>query len=111
MVIVSDQFPLTAALSSGLELIAVPAQVTGLNKALAPVLTLRPNPATTQVQIHLTAGTLNQVMVQDQLGRTVLQTASLNGDVLDISSLAAGSYVVRVTTESGVATQRLAVVR
>jgi hypothetical protein len=103
--------PLTAALSSGLELIAVPAQVTGLDKALAPVLTLRPNPATTQVQIHLTAGTLNQVSVMDQLGRTVLSTTTLNGDVLDISGLAAGSYVVRVMTETGVVTQRLAVVR
>ncbi len=102
--------PLTTVLATGLELIAMPT-VTSLNKALSPMLTLRPNPANTNVQLHLTAGTLKQVTILDQLGRTVLSPTTLQGDVLDISTLAAGSYVVRVMTEGGVATQRLVVVR
>lgn len=76
-----------------------------------PTLTLHPNPATTSVAISLSTGHLKQVEVLDQLGRVVLVASTLPGNSLDISGLAAGTYMVKVSTENGVATKRLAVVR
>ena len=103
--------PLTASLASGLELIAAPGQVTNLLKLVTPRLTLHPNPASTTLQLELSTGTIKGVTILDQLGRTVLSNTIPNGDNLDISSLAAGCYFVRVTTDQGVMSQRLAVVR
>lgn len=108
---VTDQpLVLTSQLLTGLTL-EFNNSVTSLTRSLNPSLTLLPNPATTSVQLHLTAGSIKGVSIMDQLGRTVLTTTTLSGNTLDISGLAAGTYMVRVNTENGVATQRLAVVR
>lgn len=109
---VSDGFtlPLTTTLGQGLEIVAGP-RLLSINRPLLPTLTLRPNPATTAVQVYVTSGTIMGLTVIDNLGRTLIRTNSLANDLLDISSLASGAYVVKVQTDNGLVTQRLSVLR
>jgi hypothetical protein len=100
-----------AGWDTGLELVVVPASITALPGQLNPTLTLVPNPATTAVQLHMSGASLTGVEVLDQLGRTVLSTTTLPNQTLDISSLAAGSYLVKARTAQGVSVQRLSVLR
>ena len=85
-----------------------------------------PNPARTSTRLRITAppGTHVEATVFDALGRAVARHDDIAGDLrLDVSSLAAGVYVVRLTASSGgttasdtrlgaqVVTHRLTVVR
>lgn len=76
-------------------------------KSNNPTLTLHPNPATSSVLLNLSYGDINQVEVIDQLGRAVLNTKEVKNNSLDISSLAAGSYMVRVVSSGGVTVRKL----
>jgi hypothetical protein len=75
--------------------------------------TLRPNPATDEVTVAAegVAGTVT-VSVMDMAGAEVLRHEGARLPLtMGTSSLAAGTYVVRVTTTHGTAVQKLTVVR
>ena len=78
-------------------------------------LTLFPNPASTEVLIDLTDLQLNsgEVTVFDLHGRAVLQPQNVTSSRirLDVSELATGTYVARVTGEEGVFSRRFNVIR
>ena len=69
-----------------------------------------PNPTNGQVTIG--AERMSHVAVLSLLGQVVLE-ADVRGDeaVLDLSQLEAGVYVVRVTTQSGVVTKQISLVK
>ena len=79
----------------------------GIQDAVVQTLNISPNPAsgTVTVDCDVADGTIEVV---DMQGRTVL-TAPSTQRTLDISRLAAGSYVVRLTTPQGTAVRRLQV--
>ena len=80
---------------------------TGVQEADGPRFEITPNPAsgTVTVEHGFADGTIS---VLDMQGRTVL-TAPAGQHTLDISHLAAGSYVVRLETPSGIGTRLLQV--
>ena len=69
-----------------------------------------PNP--TNGQVTICAEGMSHVAVLSLLGQVVLE-ADVRGDeaVLDLSQLEAGVYVVRVTTQSGVVTKQISLVK
>ncbi len=81
--------------------------------AAAPLLTLAPNPSRGLVAVQLVQPTAQVATLQvlDALGRTVYQqslaAATIQEQSLDLQSLPAGIYLVRVASASGVVTQRL----
>ena len=73
------------------------------------IITLRPNPAKDNVQL-LSDYELSSVEIADGLGRIILSLpAEGHSIVIDISSLAKGSYVVIAHSSLGSSTQRLLV--
>ena len=82
-------------------------------EAAAPLLTLAPNPSSGLVAVQLVQPTAQPTALQvlDALGRAVYQqslaAATIQEQTLDLQSLPAGIYLVRVASASGVATQRL----
>lgn len=71
-----------------------------------------PNPATEMA--YVTAeGTIRSYEMVDALGRKVMNQENVNADVLElnVSNFSAGVYFISVTTDKGVATQRLTVVK
>jgi hypothetical protein len=78
-----------------------------VNNYAGQSLNLFPNPASTSVQLNLSYGDIKQVDVIDQLGRTLITTKEVVHNTLDISSLAAGTYMVRVLTTDGVTFKKM----
>ena len=73
--------------------------------------TLTPNPAADAVTVSAEA-TLLTLELRDLLGRTVLsQQPSANSTTVDVSTLPAGTYILRLHTPQGVATKKLVVSR
>lgn len=71
-----------------------------------------PNPATEMA--YVTAeGTIRSYEMVDALGRKVMSRENVNADILELNlnSLNAGVYFISVTTDKGVATQRLTVAK
>ncbi len=77
----------------------------GIADAAASTWTLAPNPATDVVRISGPWNGPLRVELIDPLGRTVLRTTTLG--TLDLSTLPAGSYLLRIGTEAGVFLGRL----
>ncbi len=104
---VTDQpLVLTAQLLIGLT-IQFRNTVTSLIRTETPALTLLPNPASSSVQLKLSHGDIKQVDVIDNLGRTLITSQYVQHENLDVSSLAKGTYVVRVLTSDGVSYKKL----
>ena len=99
-------FPTTTVWSNWSSRMPVYVQ-TGVQEADGPRFEITPNPAsgTVTVEHGFADGTIS---VLDMQGRTVL-TAPAGQHTLDISHLAAGSYVVRLETPSGIGTRLLQV--
>ena len=73
--------------------------------------TLTPNPSADAVTVSAD-GTLLTLELRDLLGRTVLsQQPSANSATVDVSTLPAGTYILRLHTPQGVATKKLVVSR
>ncbi len=71
-----------------------------------------PNPATKMA--YVTAeGPIRSYEMVDAMGRKVMSQQNVNADILELNveSLSAGVYFISVTTDKGVATQRLSVVK
>ena len=71
-----------------------------------------PNP-TTEMAYVSTEGTIRSYEMVDAMGRKVMAQENVNADILElnVSNLSAGIYFINVTTDNGVATQRLTVVK
>lgn len=71
-----------------------------------------PNPATEMAYISAES-TIRSYEMVDAMGRTILAEENVNVDVLElnVSGLAQGVYFVSVTTDKGIATERLTVVK
>ncbi len=71
-----------------------------------------PNPATEMAYVTAN-GTIRNYEMVDALGRKVMGQENVNADILElnVNSLSAGVYFISVTTDNGVATQRLSVVK
>ncbi len=71
-----------------------------------------PNPATEMAVVEAGSTILSYQMV-DALGRVVMRSENLNVNALelDVRALAQGVYFINVTTDNGVASQRLTIVK
>ena len=71
-----------------------------------------PNPAT-EMAFVTAEGTIRSYEMVDALGRKVMSQENVNADILElnVNSLSAGVYFISVTTDNGVATQRLTVAK
>ncbi len=65
--------------------------------------TIYPNPTTGKACIALPENNnaINKIEVCNTLGAIVLETANMQGNTLDVSSLPAGVYIVRIVTDDG----------
>ena len=64
-------------------------------------MSLSPNPATAQVRIVLPDGVESRIAEVFSLDGRLVLSATPKTNVIDISNLAAGMYIVKVTTENG----------
>jgi len=71
-----------------------------------------PNP-TTEMAYVSTEGAIRSYEMVDAMGRKVMAQENVNADILElnVSNLSAGIYFITVTTDKGVATQRLNVTK
>lgn len=71
-----------------------------------------PNPATEMAYIT-TESTIRSFEMIDAMGRNVMSGENVNADILElnVSGLASGLYFITVTTDRGIATERLNVVK
>ena len=85
-----------------------PAVVTGSHKAIALAFSAYPNPAKDHLTLQLPAPAREaRVEVLDASGRTVLREKLKPGATLDVSRLAKGQYLLRVTAGREQGTQAL----
>ena len=80
--------------------------VTGINGVNDVTMSFYPNPASDKLVVR--AEGLRQVEVLDVTGRTV---AASTTNTVDLNAISAGSYIVRVITDNGTATERLSIVK
>jgi hypothetical protein len=71
-----------------------------------------PNPATEMAVVEA-GSTIRSYQMVDALGRVVMRSENLNVNALelDVRALAQGVYFINVTTDNGVASQRLTIVK
>lgn len=83
---------------------------TGVNHSMNNCVSVYPNPVKSTVTIQAIG--MRHVSVFSVTGQLVLET-DVDGDetALDLSQLSAGLYLVRVTTERGIGTKRISVVK
>lgn len=85
----------------------------GINNVEASInVVTYPNPAT-EMAFVTAEGTIRSYEMVDALGRKVMSQENVNADILElnVNSLSAGVYFISVTTDNGVATQRLTVAK
>ncbi len=73
-----------------------------------------PNPSTGRLTVHLNGQrTFNELSLVDITGRTLLQQSDLysNHQVLDLSALPNGIYLLTITTNEGVVNRKIEIVR
>ncbi|MDL2243061.1 T9SS type A sorting domain-containing protein, partial [Bacteroidales bacterium OttesenSCG-928-K03] len=69
-----------------------------------------PNPASNYITIE--AAKMNRITVMSMVGQVVYDVkVDSNQESVDVSSLKSGVYIVRISTESGVSTERITIVR
>lgn len=79
---------------------------------LSNTVTMYPNPATTTVSIVSSESMIESVELVTVTGQVIGTFGATNGIVtLDLTTVAAGSYIARVTTAKGMAIKRLEVVK
>ena len=79
----------------------------GINDNLITTnLPVYPNPTNGDVTIGIDSKEIQSIEVMDLLGAVVMQPASISNRI-DISSLTAGTYILRVNSESGISTTRI----
>lgn len=92
---------------------ADPTTTTGITAAQASVeVKTYPNPATEMAYVSA-ENTIRSYEVVNAMGQVVMAAENVNADVLElnVSNMPQGVYYISVTTDNGVATQRLTVVK
>ena len=89
----------------GLDLVTVD-QVSGMNTVAQDIVSVFPNPANNK--LYIGANNLKSVEIYNLTGMMV---AKYNQNVINISELAQGTYIVKVITDSKVITKKINVVR
>ncbi|MBP8879297.1 MAG: T9SS type A sorting domain-containing protein, partial [Flavobacteriales bacterium] len=85
---------------------------TGLSDPAAFTVGIRPNPAAGRVMIDLPSSEAATIELLDLQGRVMLALRTNTDRVaLDLANVAAGSYLVRITTITHLVIERLEVVR
>lgn len=82
----------------------------GIEDLDAAILSVYPNPSTGVVYVHFNTNVINAaIAVYDIQGREVYTTSSVNNNMaqLDLSQIGNGVYVLRVTSNGNISTQRL----
>ena len=77
-----------------------------VNDVFASKVSVYPNPANEFVTIS-SAVEINKVEVYNLLGKKVISASKLNNNNLDISSLAKGVYMMKLTSGESVASKKL----
>jgi hypothetical protein len=77
-----------------------------VNQSQFANISIYPNPATSQINI-ITDQTINEITIYSITGQEMLKLN--NTKTVDVSGLAAGSYSVKIVTDSGVAVERVVV--
>lgn len=100
--------------TGGSFLIKLSPVVTGVEESLAADFLLYPNPAFGQVLVQSASGSrIENVQVFDLSGKCVTAVSAVQSMEfrMDVSSLAAGMYLLQVTTNEGVRSKKLQVVK
>lgn len=85
---------------SATDSITVGSQV-GVAEMMDNMLTVYPNPTSGNYLNIAYEGLISEVVVQDMLGRTIQLPMDLTGKTVNVSSLIAGTYFIKVSTEAG----------
>ena len=108
-----DQYGDTIPLNAGIDTGYVAFTPNGIHDISQPVnLKIYPNPAKDQLMVTAGAG-INEVSISDMLGQNVMvqKVNNKQSEIIDVSTLGAGVYVVHVSTISGEGTARLVISR
>lgn len=84
----------------------------GISEVAEVSLNVYPNPATDIININA-GSNINNIAIYNALGQTVYTNNNVNSDnyIINTNDLAAGMYLVTVSTEKGLASQRISIVR
>ncbi len=67
-----------------------------------------PNPATDMINIESEGNnTIEEAIIYDMSGRIILQTAITNNNMIDVSEIERGAYILGLRSENGVSMQKL----
>ena len=69
----------------------------GLNEEFLSGISIYPNPSEGQITITNESGTVNTVILTDMLGNIILSTNVSTSTTIDLSSVAGGMYIVKVS--------------
>ncbi len=72
---------------------------------------LYPNPATDKLHVELANGTEATLRLIDMMGREYVTTTGQRQMTLDVAAIPAGTYVLQIETENGVAFRRVSLVK
>lgn len=101
-------------LTGGAFILKLSTAVTGLNESSASGFNIYPNPAREEVIIRsASGGRIENLEVYDLSGKCISSTAAIlnSAFTLDVSSLSAGMYILRVSSATGIIAQKLQVVK
>ncbi len=93
---------------AGYSWLYAPATVTAARPAQTLAVSLYPNPAARELRVSLPASVAGEALLEisDARGRAVLRTRVRNGQAVDVSRLAAGLYLSRLSAGSAVGTSK-----
>ena len=85
---------------------------TGIQEASVTKVGLYPNPANGQVKVTSNSA-INEITITDVLGKTISDLNVKNSltEVMDVSMLASGIYIVHISAQTGAATAKLVISR
>ena len=90
--------------------IVVEVKVESVNENAIEDLSIYPNP--TKDVLNIAAESMTRLTITNTLGQVVYdKAANSDKEILDMSQYESGIYMIRVTTENGVATKRITIVR
>jgi hypothetical protein len=107
-----DQYGNPISLNAGIDSDYVGFFVNGIKPIATPTVSIYPNPAATQIRVSADAA-ISAVTITDMLGENVqtISTDNKKSDMIDISSLSDGVYIVHVSAAGATATAKLVVSR
>jgi predicted alpha/beta superfamily hydrolase len=93
---------------AGYSWLYAPATVTAARPTQTLAVSLYPNPAARELRVSLPASVAGEALLEisDARGRAVLRTRVRNGQAVDVSRLAAGLYLSRLSAGSAVGTSK-----